>query len=196
MTPRVDPRIAHTRNVVLAAAAQELTNVGFERVSIDAIAERSGVARSTIYRNWPDRNVLLAEAFRVLCDTGPADMPAADSLGGDLTNLGRVLTRQLLSEDWNATVPSLISSATHDDAMVDLLAGFSAERASESAVLLDRAIARGATIERRRFERAMERFVAPFFFRRLISRLPLDEDFIEAQVTATLEELGQRREGT
>ncbi len=178
----------------MAAAADELMEVGFERASIDAIAERSGVARSTIYRNWEDRNALLSEAFnaaRADPDGGP-DVVAAETLAGDLENLGRHLIRKLQSDSWNRTVPSLISSATHNDALVELLADFSAERAHESRSILERENQRGADLDSETFDRAMERFVSPFFMRRLVSRRSLDDEFLNAQVNATLAELGVR----
>lgn len=189
MTERLDPRVAHTRNVVLAATVAELTDVGFERVSIDAIAERSGVARSTIYRNWTDRETLLAEAFRIICAGGPADIPPTDDVRQDLSNLGRLLATQLASEHWDRTVPSLISAATHDDSMGELLADFAAERAEESQAILARAVERGEIAHFEGLNAVMERFVAPFFFRRLLTRRPLDDEFVESQVEAALAQL-------
>lgn len=194
MTERVDPRVAHTRAVVLSATVTELTDVGFERASIDAIADRSGVARSTIYRNWTDRETLLAEAFRLICSEGPGDIPAGDDLRRDLENLGRLLARQLASDDWQRTIPSLISAAMHDDAMAELLAGFADERRTEARAILTRAEERGEipSSEADRLDHVIERFVAPFFVRRLMWHRPLDDDFIEAQVEAAMDELRPR----
>lgn len=189
MSKRVDPRIAHTRQVVLSATVAELTDVGFERISIDAIAERSGVARSTIYRNWTDRETLLAEAFRLVCAEGPGDLPPGDDLRNDLENLGRLLATQLSSDDWRHTVPSLIGAAVHDDAMGELLASFSAERRQEAQAILTRAVERGEIPASGRLAATMERFVAPFFVRRLMSRRPIDDEFITEQVEATMAEL-------
>ncbi len=189
MNERVDPRVAHTRRVVLEATVAELTDVGFERISIDAIAERSGVARSTIYRNWTDRETLLAEAFRVICPEGPSAIPATEDLGQDLANLGRLLAAQLAGEDWGRTVPTLIGAAVHDEAMADLLTTFADERRSEARAILVRAVERGDIQNSDRFDEIMERFVAPFFARRLLWHRPIDDGFITAQVESTLAQL-------
>lgn len=189
----VDPRVARTREVVLAATIQELAEVGFERISIDAVAERSGVARSTIYRNWPDRTTLLAEAFRQMCATGPADLPPTDDLRADLQALAGLLVEQLQSDLWISAVPSLIGAAGHDEPMRDLMAAFSSERRAESGEIVTRAMARGEIVANDGYDATLERFVAPFFFRRLMSHLPLDEDFVAGQVAAALRELTAQR---
>ncbi|UCG40256.1 MAG: helix-turn-helix transcriptional regulator, partial [Acidimicrobiia bacterium] len=61
--PPVDPRIERTKTVVLQAAFAVIGELGFGGATIDAIAQRSGVARSTIYRHWPDRADLLIESM-------------------------------------------------------------------------------------------------------------------------------------
>ncbi len=187
----VDPRIARTREVVLAATMWELAEVGFERVSIDAVAERSGVARSTIYRNWDARSTLLAVAFRRLHACGPKRPAPGATLTQDLERLGRMLIERLGSDEWSRTVPSLISAAVHDPPMRALLATFSDERAEEAGQILRRALAREEIalpddLDGRALDEVLERFVAPFFFRRLVSQRPLDEAFLRAQVEAAV----------
>ena len=60
---RVDPRVERTRLSVLAAAAELMAEVGWGGVTIESVSARSGVARTTIYRHWPDRLALLANAM-------------------------------------------------------------------------------------------------------------------------------------
>ena len=186
----IDPRVARTRQVVLTAAADLLAEDGFERICIDAVAERSGVARSTIYRNWPDRTALFVEAFRALCHGGPATVEAGPDLRSDLEALGRHLISQFSSAPWENTVPSLISAAIHDDEMMRALSDFSAERRAEALAIRHRAVDRGEISRPERWDGALERFVAPFFTRRLVTKLPLDDAFLESQVEAALVELG------
>ena len=54
-----DPRIERTRTAVLDAASDLLAEAGVVGFNVDAVARRSGVARTTIYRHWPDANELL-----------------------------------------------------------------------------------------------------------------------------------------
>jgi AcrR family transcriptional regulator len=55
--------VVRTRARVLAAAWEVLAEVGFERVTIELVSERSGVARSTMYRHWQTREEILRDAF-------------------------------------------------------------------------------------------------------------------------------------
>lgn len=189
----VDPRVVRTREVVLAAAVEVLTDVGFERVSIDAIAERSGVARSTIYRNWPDRDKLLAEAFQQAHGKAAPRIETTGELRSDLRQLADALVGSLTSDAWACTVPSLIGAAIHGESIRDLAASFSEDRRKEARQVLTVAAGRGEIGLTDQIDSALERFVAPFFVRRLVSQLPLDEGFVETQVEATLAQLGARR---
>jgi TetR/AcrR family transcriptional regulator, regulator of autoinduction and epiphytic fitness len=60
---RPDPRVERSRMVILAAAVDELARVGYGGVTIESVAGRAGVGKSTIYRHWPDKLALIADAF-------------------------------------------------------------------------------------------------------------------------------------
>lgn len=187
MTPP-DPRVARTRAAVLDATADLLADVGFERITVDAIAERVGCARSTIYRNWEHPADVLIDGFRQLCRTHvPPDL---GSLEAELTAFGHSLAVALTEEPMGRALPSLIGAAAHDDQLRTLLAEFSAERRAESLVVLERAVLRGEVATDADLEAPLVRFVSPFFMHRLVTGLPLDDAFVAAQVDACCRELG------
>ncbi len=64
----IEPRIARTRAVVFDATLEIVAERGFAGVSIDATAQRAGVARSTIYRDWDSRDELLTRAVETVLD--------------------------------------------------------------------------------------------------------------------------------
>jgi AcrR family transcriptional regulator len=51
------------RVVILQAAVDELADHAYGGVTIEGVAARAGVAKSTIYRHWSDRLVLIADTF-------------------------------------------------------------------------------------------------------------------------------------
>lgn len=57
----LDPRVVRTRHDVLAAARAVLVEEGWQAVTVTRIADRSGYARSTLYRHWPQRLDLLRD---------------------------------------------------------------------------------------------------------------------------------------
>jgi AcrR family transcriptional regulator len=60
----VDPRIERSRRVILRAAVEELGAVGYGAFTIESVAARAGVGKSTIYRLWSDRLALITDAFK------------------------------------------------------------------------------------------------------------------------------------
>lgn len=60
----MDPRVARSRAKLLDAATALLVDGGARAVTVDAVAERSGVAKSTLYRHWGSRAELLTDVLR------------------------------------------------------------------------------------------------------------------------------------
>ena len=78
------PRDADADGRILRAAVELLTEVGAEATTMSAVIERSGVARATVYRRWPNREQLLIAALREIKGRGPI------ALSGDLeTDIAR-----------------------------------------------------------------------------------------------------------
>ncbi len=190
MTPgtRVDPRIERTRTLVVDAAAELLAQEGFERITIDGIAEHSGVARSTIYRHWPDRAELLGQAFAVVCSVEYT--PDHGNLAEDLRHKGGMLARGLTDEPWGRMLPSLVGASAHDDDLRRALMDFNVDRRAEAIELIERAATRGEISVDADPRAVLERFIGPFFLRRLMTADPLDEQFLEQQIAHACAELG------
>ncbi|ACZ31806.1 transcriptional regulator, TetR family [Xylanimonas cellulosilytica DSM 15894] len=72
-------RTARVRRRVLEAAAELIARDGIGGMRYDQVAELAGVNRTSVYRNWPDRTVLVADA---LATVGADAAPLHDS--GDL----------------------------------------------------------------------------------------------------------------
>ena len=81
-TGRGRPRRAETDRQILEAATGLLRERGPAAVNIDAVAARSGVARTTIYRRYRDRDELVAAVLDELVETGAPtpDLPVPDKL--------------------------------------------------------------------------------------------------------------------
>jgi AcrR family transcriptional regulator len=185
---RVDPRIERTRGLVVDAAAELLAQEGFERITIDGIAEHSGVARSTIYRHWPDRADLLGQAFAVVCSV--EHTPDHGSLVEDLRHKASMLVQGLTEESWGRMLPSLVGASAHDDDLRRALMDFNAQRRDDAIELIERGAARGEITTDVDPRGALERFIGPFFLRRLMTQDPLDAAFVELQLQAICRDLG------
>jgi AcrR family transcriptional regulator len=60
------PRSAQADQAILRATLEELAKVGFEALSIEAVAARAGVGKTTIYRRWPSKTELVLEAINIV----------------------------------------------------------------------------------------------------------------------------------
>jgi AcrR family transcriptional regulator len=78
------PRDPSRDAAILEATLDLLAEVGYERVSIDAIASRAGVSKPTIYRRWPGGKPDLAVAAMRVRQAAKAALPDTGSLRGDL----------------------------------------------------------------------------------------------------------------
>lgn len=128
-----DPRVARSRARLLDAATALLVGGGPAAVTVDAVAERSGVAKSTLYRHWTSRTELLVDVMR-------ANMPVTEvpdlSLGFEvaLRAMVRDLATTLSGPRWSHILPALLLLAHHSPELAELLA---LDRASRLRVLDD-----------------------------------------------------------
>ncbi|MFN8123229.1 MAG: TetR/AcrR family transcriptional regulator [Thermoleophilia bacterium] len=168
-----DPRVARSRSAVLDATGQLLCEEGFPGVTIEAVAARSGVAKTTIYRHWPTRAELLAAAFHHMS----CDMPRADTgdVRDDLVALISGLAEQLRTERWAGALPSLAAEALHDPAFAELHSAFVAERRQKVLDVIRRGVERGQLPADTDAGLLGTMVAGPLFFRALVTLEPLDE---------------------
>jgi AcrR family transcriptional regulator len=92
------PRDPQRREAILDAALALVSEVGYDRTTVDAIATKAGVSKPTLYRRWPHgKPELVAAAIRERhADAGQT--PDTGSLRGDLLALVAIQTGQLLED--------------------------------------------------------------------------------------------------
>jgi AcrR family transcriptional regulator len=125
---------------VLAAVEAELLDHGVDGLTVDAVAERSGVHRATVYRRWRDVGGLLADALAAgrEDDWQPADH---GSLTDDLAALYRDVVEHLTGE--RSLGRALIVASYRSPAAAAALREFLDDRYRRCEVVVERAVARG-----------------------------------------------------
>ncbi len=166
--PNADPRVARTQARVLAAAWDVLAEVGFDRVTIELISERSGVARSTMYRHWTTREEILRDAFSARAGHHvDGDQPTPDAYTA-LTTYA-VSFAAGLADDWGRAAVTMATRAldepdqrravrTFADGSWDDLSAI-VSRAVDEGVLAADTDVNGAT------SRLNDALIAPLFYR-------------------------------
>jgi AcrR family transcriptional regulator len=176
----IDPRIERTRRVVLEATLDLLAESGYRAVTIEAVAARSGVAKSTIYRHWPGRVELILDAFHELKPpvAPPADGNVRETVIAVLENLARVA----VESTWSMCLPSLIDAAAHDPVARELHGRISTEGRRSLVDLLAAGVAAGELPPGLDPELMAEALAGPILLRRLMSLPPFDPADVRALV--------------
>ncbi|WP_328320945.1 TetR/AcrR family transcriptional regulator [Kribbella sp. NBC_00382] len=91
------PRLESTDQRILQTARELLRAKGPEAVSIDSVAARSGVARTTIYRRYRSRHELMEAVLKQLIDPAPVapDLPVNEKLRWVLDRISDILANRL-----------------------------------------------------------------------------------------------------
>ena len=176
----------------MATTYELLSEEGLAGVTVDAVARRSGVAKTTIYRHWPSREALLLDACAQM---GPHfDNSDAGNFPKDLRALAQRVVEQLLSGPYAAILLSLMDAAERNPDLAALLAAAQTKLVEAVRTVLTRARARG---ELRRLPEASDvaaLIVGPLLYRRLFSHDPLTEAFFRLVIENAVRTAGGTRD--
>src|ERR1700728_3132497 len=99
------------RAAVLAATLAELTETGYAALTVDNVARRAGVHKTTIYRHWKDREGLVADAVADRAGTAKMPFPDTGDIGTDLLRLARMTVAFLTSPAGGTVAVASMSDA-------------------------------------------------------------------------------------
>ncbi|MFP3992660.1 TetR/AcrR family transcriptional regulator [Streptomyces sp. E11-3] len=142
---RTGGRSARVRAQVLAAVGEVLVAEGFDALTVDAVAERAHVHRTTVYRRWRDVGGLLADVLDAAADDTWLP-PDTGALEGDLTALNQEVFDALRSgaDGGRGNITSALIAASFRSAeAARALTRFWEDRYVRSAVVVTRAVDRG-----------------------------------------------------
>jgi AcrR family transcriptional regulator len=174
-------RSARVRAAVLTATLGELGAVGYAQLSLEGIARRAGVNRTTVYRRWGTREALLLDAMLTRADE-VVPVPDTGSLREDLVQLARAAVANASSPEVEPLVRTVIAELPHNPALRDASLRFWGERMSLDGAIVERAIARGDVPADTHSRSVIEAVLGPLHMRLLVSGTPPDEAAIERVV--------------
>ena len=171
---------------VLEAVIAELASSGLARVSMDRIAARAGVSKTTVYTRWSSKNELLIAAYRRIA----APFPSIDtgSLRSDVDALWERYREGAANRTYTTALAGLIGAAPTDPQLREELHRHQAAWRSGLRELLARGLARGELSDDVDVDGLAELIQAVTVWRGVIGDLSVDEAFrrqIEGLVFAT-----------
>lgn len=183
---RVDPRVVQTERAVVAATLTLIERLGPSEVTVERIAEASGVARSTIYRRWPEVEDLFLEAFHELTRTAVAPAPTGD-LRADLEAFARDYAGELNDPTFFAVVLFLMDEALRSRRYLAAHRGVTRARARRVARIVAAAQAAGTVPSTLDAGAVADGVMAPLFQVRVGLHRLLTDDDVRAAVDWTLD---------
>ena len=186
--PRPGGRTARVGAAVVAATLDLLGEGGLADLTVDAVAERAGVHKTTIYRRWGSRERLVGAALATQ-SAESISVPDTGDLRGDLVEVARAVAANLASPLGRALAQTVVGHGD-DPEIARLAEGFWSSRFDRTAPVVERAVRRGELAEGTDPRLVVELVVAPVWFRSIVVREPVDDDHLEVVVDVALAGLG------
>ena len=135
------PRSTQSHQAMLQATLELLGEVGFDRMSIEAIAARAGVGKTTIYRRYSSKEELVADAIESVREE--IVIPNTGNFQSDLDALIENAAAITLSPIGRQTVATIVSSAASNPQFAQIYwTKYLEPRRKTFAIVLERAKAR------------------------------------------------------
>jgi len=178
---RTGGRSARVREAVLSAVLHELDVSGYAALSVEAVASRAGVNKTTIYRRWPTLDDLLVDALMTWSEDAIPGMETG-SIETDLLTLGRELADQLNGGIGRQIVAVVLTAGLRSAQLGEATRRYFDQQAARATPIVAQAIDRGELPANTDANALLTTFRAPLFYRMVTTGDPIDDALI-AQAT-------------
>ncbi|MEU8778709.1 TetR/AcrR family transcriptional regulator [Streptomyces sp. NPDC048606] len=189
---RVRSQDAH--DAILAAALELVEELGYRAVTIERIATRADVAKSTIYRWWKSKPALVMDAYRTAVEQR-MPQPDTGSLASDLTVFVTALYEVGAHPVRIRTLRGLMAEAQLDPAFATQFQEWVESRRARVAAILLRGRERGELASGIDLDAATDHVFGLFWYRLLVGHRPLDPADAPGQLAQLLDGLRPRPSG-
>ncbi len=183
MAPDPTRRSERSRRAILTAATDLVREIGYRKLTIEAIAARAGVGKQTIYRWWPSKGAVVLDGFLAAVNENPDDLSLPDTgdVAADIRAVVRAIVAELADPALSGTTRALMSEMQDDLEFADMVR----ERllGPQLAAIADRLRAAEHAGQLRAdldLSVAVELLVGPLYHRWLLRTAPLTEAYADA----------------
>lgn len=169
---------------VLQAAQGLLLEQGMEACTVDAVAQRSGVAKSTIYRHFANSHEMLIAALDGIIE--PLPTPNTGSLRADLLQLFTDRLHLAADPNLRLVVLNLLSATASDPELARIHDALKEQRAQPVRTVVELAIGRGELSRSVDPDLATDLIEGPLFLHVFVRQLPLTVDKLHRIVDVAL----------
>jgi AcrR family transcriptional regulator len=177
------PRRPHTgrrrndaaQDAILDATFRLLSKPGTEGVTIDAIAAEAGVGRQTIYRWWPSKGAVVADALARHARVVVPDRRTG-SFAGDLEAFLADSFAGLQDQGYADRLRQIVAAAQHDEHVAQVLTDFTGIRRAALRALLERGRDAGDLAPDADLDMLVDMAYGVLYYRLLVGHALLDQD--------------------
>jgi AcrR family transcriptional regulator len=184
-------RTARVRSAVLDATVAELIEHGYGGLTVDGVAARAGVNKTTLYRRWGGRDSLIVDAVETFA-AAQAKVPDSGGIDEDLRLWARSILATLTGPVSGALVRAVFGGAGDSPPVRDLRHRFWLIRSTLVTPIVHRAVERGQLPAGTVPEEVIKHVGAPLYYRLLVLAEPLTPEAADlaAAVTAAAAHAG------
>jgi AcrR family transcriptional regulator len=166
------------RELILETAIDLVFEAGFRSVSVESIAARSGVAKTTIYRRWPNKAAVVMDAFMARVGSGTL-FPTARKVTDRIRLQMHAMAKVFMGKD-GALVRGLLAEAQCDPELaVAFRERWTLPRRAMAVAVFREAIEQGELRRDIDPETAIDLLYAPLYYRLLMGTGDLSQNYIE-----------------
>jgi len=186
-----DPRVERSKQVILDATRELLAEEGGVRsLTVEAVAARSGVAKTTIYRRWRDKWHLALDAVMIdMVPSFPDPVDVGDTRK-ELITFVHAVTKLLSSRPFGPAMQALASEIATEPQLARAYREMVEARRAQLAPVVERGIARGDFRPDTDLRLVHELLVGPLFYRLFFSGGPIDRKLSLRLADAVLDAFG------
>jgi AcrR family transcriptional regulator len=179
-------KAAERTQAIMRSTVELAQEVGYAKLSIEAVAARTGVGKHTIYRRWPSKGALFLDA--VLTPNEPGlRYPDTGDIVADLRQQIHAAVDLLGQPPLGPLYQALVGEAQHNPMVAAALnERFIRPQADKTVARLRRAQQQGQLSPEFDLDLAMAILSGPLYFRLLITQEPLTHEYVERVLEALL----------
>ena len=186
------PRSEEANTAILKAANELLETTCYKDLSMEAIAEKAGVGKPTLYRRWKAKACLVAEAYATHVSRRVPEVDTG-SFEGDLRVMLTNVADRIEYAMEGKVLRGLISEANLDEASAQAFRCCVGSRRSQVRDIVLRARERGEICPELKDEDLVDEISGAIIYRYLVRREKLDQAFIHSHIDFVLRASGRDR---
>ena len=179
------PRSPACDAAILDAAAELFCDVGYDALSMEGVAARAGVGKTTIYRRYPTKLELVIAASEHMGAGVPPFVERGD-IRADLLAIAQAFAQMLTVTDVGRAIPMMIVAKTQNPELARAHDAFVASRRAVSIGVVRRAIDRGELPADAEPELISDLLTGPIMLRVLVTGAPVTPRYLEQLVDSIL----------